>query len=138
MNARKTLRLAALALLVAAAGCGKSRLVTVTGKLTYKGQPVPSTRVTFFPDDGGRRSTGVTDDSGNFTLRYSRTETGVTRGSHTVFLTYDMSNEEELGEIPPKASKELKQVIARYGDPKTSNLHYEVKKSGQVIDINLE
>jgi hypothetical protein len=138
MNARKTWPLAALALVLAAAGCGSSRLVKVTGRLTYKGQPVPSTRVTFWPDEGGRRSTGVTDDNGYFSLKYSRTEQGVTRGRHTVYLTYEVSNEEELGQIAPKASKELKEVIARHGDLKTSKLHYEVKGNGQVIDINLD
>ena len=138
MNARKLWHLGVLALLLTASSCGGPRLVKVSGRLTHQGQPVPSTLVTFFPDDGGRPSHGVTDDNGNFALKYTRTESGVTRGGHTVFLRYDVSNEEETGEIKPKASKELKAVIARYGDVKTSNLHYEVKKSGQFIEIELE
>jgi hypothetical protein len=77
-------------------GCG-GNLVEVTGKLTHRGQPVPSTRVTFLPDDGGRKSTGVTDADGIFRLKYSRTQAGVTRGAHTVCLSYVVSNEEELG-----------------------------------------
>jgi hypothetical protein len=137
MNARHIRTLAALALFVAAGGCGGSGLVSVSGKVTYRGQPVPSTIVTFQPDNGSRPSKGVTDDEGRFTLRYSRQEGGVSRGAHTVFLTYHTSNEEETGQAPPKASKELKAVIARYGDPKTSTLHYEIK-GGQSIDINLE
>jgi hypothetical protein len=126
-----------LALALGLGGCN-SRLVKVTGRLTYKGQPLPSTQVTFFPDDGSRRSTGLTDDNGNFTLRYSRQEAGATRGRCTVFLTYMPSNEEYLGKAPPKASKELKAVIARYGDPKKSPLHYEITGSGDHFDINLE
>src|SRR5262245_56834534 len=112
MTVRSVWFLEALALLavVAASGCG-SRLVTVTGRLTYKGQPVPSTQVTFAPDGGSRPSKGLTDDQGNFTLRYSRTEAGVSRGPCTVYLEYVVSNEEELREIPPKASGELKAVI---------------------------
>jgi hypothetical protein len=129
---------AALALLLAATGCGGSGLLKVTGRLTYKGQPVPNTQVTFLPDDGSRKSVGHTDDDGHFTLKYSRTETGASRGHHTVFLNYVPSNEEELGQAPSKASRELKAVITKHGDPKTSPLHYEVNKSGQVIDINLE
>ena len=127
---------AALALLPAAAGCG-SPLVTVTGRVTYKGEPVPSTLVTFMPDDGGRPSHAVTDDNGNFTLKYSRQEVGARRGKHTVFLTYHVSNEEELGQTE-KAPKELRAVIDSFGDPKTSPLHYDVTRNGQFIDIKLD
>ena len=127
-----------LALLLAACGCGGSGLVEATGTLTYQGKPVPSTLVTFMPDDGSRRSTGVTDDEGKFTLRFSRTLSGVKPGSHKVFLRYDLSVDEELGRIKPKASPELKAVIARYGDVNTSPLHYEITQNGQHIDIHLK
>jgi hypothetical protein len=121
------------------AGCKGSGLVNAKGRLTYKGKPVPSTYVTFWPEQEGKRaSDGLTDDNGNFTLRFSRTEEGVYPGKHTVFLTYEVSMEEELRKIPPKASKELKTVIARYGDLKTSPLRYEVKTSGQFIEIDLQ
>jgi hypothetical protein len=123
----------------ATSGCSTSELVSVSGRVTYKGQPVPSTLVTFWPEEEGRRmSTGVTDDDGKFTLSFSRTEEGVLRGKHTVFLRYHMSMEEELGKIPPKASKELKAVIAKYGDLEKSPLKYEITKNGQFVEINLE
>jgi hypothetical protein len=139
MKTRTRWHLLTVALLVAAAGCGGSGLVNASGRLTHKGQPVPSTLVTFWPEEEGKRaSTGVTDDDGNFTLSYSRQEPGVLVGRHTVFLAYHVSMEEELGKIPPKAPKELKAVIARYGDLKTSNLHYEIKENGQRIEIDLE
>src|SRR5262249_3777451 len=131
-------RLLAAAMLLALAGCGGQKLVNVSGRLTHKGQPVPSTLVTFWPEEEGKRaSTGVTDDDGNFTLAYSRQEPGVLVGRHIVFLKYDVSMDEELKKIPPKASPELKAVIAKYGDLKPSPLRYEVTKSGQVIDIAL-
>jgi hypothetical protein len=130
--------LAALVLVVGAGGCS-SRLVRVSGRLTYKGQPVPSTLVTFQPDQrGARASHGLTDDNGNFTLTYSRDEVGATRGHDTVSLRYIVSAEEEMGTIKPKASKELKEVIARYGNVETSPLHYDITSNGQFIEINLE
>jgi hypothetical protein len=135
MNRRKSLCLVTALLL--AAGCD-SRLVKVTGKLTYRGQPVPSTLVVFKPEDGGRSSKGVTNADGEFTLHYGRQEMGATRGRHTVCLSYVVSNEEELGQAGPRVSRELKAVIGRYGDPKKSPLRYEVKESGQFIEINLE
>jgi hypothetical protein len=138
MKACTNWRWAALLLVLGVVGCSGSGLVSATGKLTYKGQPVPSTLVIFMPEDGSRRSTGLTDDEGNFSLRFSRTETGVKPGRHTICLRYEVSAEEETHQIPPKASKELRSVISRYGDPKTSTLHQEVTRGGQYFDIQLE
>jgi hypothetical protein len=137
MNSRTILCLALLAAPLAA-GCGGPKFLKVTGRVTHKGQPVPSTQLRFMPDNGERPSNGQTDDDGNFTLRYSRTQEGAPPGGYAVFLTYVPSNEEENHQIPPKASKELRAVIAKYGDPKTSGLHYEVNKNGQHIEIELE
>jgi hypothetical protein len=130
---------AALVLLLAASGCNRSGLVEVSGRLTYKGQPVPSTYVIFQPDDETKRaSRGVTDDNGNFTLTNSRSDTGAFLGGNTVLLQYHLTAQEEMHEVPPKASKELKAVIAKYGEKSKTTLHYEVTKSGQFIEINLE
>jgi hypothetical protein len=139
MKTRLCWHLVAAVLILAVVGCGNNGLVNATGRLTYQGKPVPSTLVTFWPEEEGKRaSTGVTDDNGNFTLSYSRQEPGVLVGRHTVFLKYHVSMEEETHQIPPKASKDLKTVIAKYGDVKTSPLRYEVTTNGQVIEINLE
>jgi hypothetical protein len=128
----------AAALFLAVCGCRGSGLVQATGKLTYQGKPVPSTRVTFQPDDGSRRSTGVTEDDGQFKLRFSRTQDGVKLGPHKVYLTYEVSAEEEIGKIKPKASRELKEVIARYGNAKAPLLQAEIKHDGQVIELELK
>src|SRR5262245_60743840 len=101
MKTRSCWHLLALGLFIAIGGCNRGPgLVTASGRLTHKGQPVPSTLVTFWPKEEGKRaSTGVTDDDGNFTLSYSRQEPGVLVGEHTVFLTYSVSMEEELHQI---------------------------------------
>ncbi len=139
MKTRICWHLAAGLMILAVVGCGNQSLVNASGRLTHQGKPVPSTLVTFWPQEEGKRaSTAVTDDDGNFTLAYSRQEPGVLVGKHTVFLKYDISMDEELHKIPSKASKELKAVIAKYGDVKTSPLRYEITRNGQVIEINLE
>src|SRR2546423_3463945 len=108
MNRRTCCLTAALGLLLAASGCG-GPLVNVTGRLTYKGQPVPSTSVIFQPEEEGKRaSRGVTDDNGHFMLTHSKSDVGALRGRHTVFLKYHVTTEEEIGHIAPKASKELR------------------------------
>ncbi len=138
MKSRAFWFLAVLALPLAAGGCGGPRFLHVTGRVTHKGQPVPSTQVFFLPDNGERRSIGLTDDDGNFTLRYSRSQGGAPPGKYTVYLAYVPSNEEENHTAPPKASKELRAVIARYGEPEKSGLHYELKEDGQFVEIDLK
>src|SRR5262245_57849495 len=138
MNRRIPRHFLVLALLFSLGGCGRSGLFNATGRLTYKGQPVPSTYVTFQPEEPGKRAShGLTDDNGNFKLSFSRTETGVLSGRHAVVLKYYVSADEELHKTPSKASKEMKEGIAKYGDAKTSPLHYEVTTNGQFFDIKL-
>jgi hypothetical protein len=137
MKTRTGCWLAALALLLAASGCGPPRLVKVTGRLTHKGQPVPSTYVTFAPEDGSRPSRGLTEANGNFKLRNTHQDEGAVLGRHTVFLTYKPVGEEESGKSPPAADKSLQKVIARHSDPSASDLHVEVTQNGQHVEIEL-
>jgi hypothetical protein len=136
MNMRRCWLLVTAVLLVGFSGCSSDR-VKVTGRVTYKGEPVPSTEVYFQPDDGSRTSVGKTDDDGRFSLSYSRQENGAPKGQYKVRLRYVPSAEEELHTIPPKASRELKEVIAKYGNAEKSPLHYEIT-SGQFIEIKLD
>ena len=123
--------------LAASSGCSRSPLVQATGRLTYKGKPVPSTYVIFHPlEEGKRESHGLTDDDGKFSLTFSRTEEGVFPGKHRIHLRYNQSGDEELGKTPPKASKELRSVISKYGPGEKSPLIYEVK-GGEFFDIAL-
>ena len=139
MHPRDGRLLAAAALLLAAAGCGGTGLVDARGRLTYKGQPVPSTYVIFQSEDSRQRaSRGLTDDQGNFSLAYSQSEKGVVPGRHTVFLQYHVSSAEELHEVVPKASRDLRAVIEKYGEPEKSPLHYEVTRGRQFFNIEIE
>src|SRR5262245_50584957 len=79
-------------------GCNRSGLVNASGRLTYKGQPVPSTYVVFQPEDATKRAShGLTDEDGRFTLTNSKTLTGVYPGPNTVSLRYYVSADEEMG-----------------------------------------
>jgi hypothetical protein len=129
--------LPALGLLVMAGGCNRSDLFQATGRLTYKGQPVPNTYVRFVPEaEGKRASNGLTDANGRFALNYSRTETGVLRGKHNVALRYRTSADEEAEGAKP--TPEMRSVIARFGDARTTDLHFEVVSSGQHFEIDLK
>jgi len=78
---------------VLAAGCSGPKLVPVTGQVTLNGRPLKNVRVEFHPDPDqgvtGPSSSGVTDDSGNFTLTCpSRNNApGAVIGPHRVVLS---------------------------------------------------
>jgi hypothetical protein len=127
-----------LVLHVVASGCGGKGLVNAKGRLTYKGQPVPSTTIIFHPDEPGKRAShGLTDDGGNFLLTNSMEDRGVLLGHHKVTLKYHLSADEEAHVIPPKASKELREVIDRFKDLKTTSLEFDITTSGQFLEIKL-
>jgi hypothetical protein len=129
--------LPALGLLLVAGGCSRSDLVHASGRLTYKGKPVPNVWVKFHPDDKGKRpSQGITDEDGKFQLSNSRAETGVFLGKHSVSLKYRAAADEEPQRA--SASQEMKNAVASYGDPATSGLHYEITRSGQQVNIELQ
>lgn len=128
-----------LLLLLALSGCrSDDGLVRVTGQLTYKGQPVPGTEVRFFPDDGSRRSVGHTDADGRFTLHFSRQEEGAVLGKHTVALFYVVNADEEMGKTPLKVSPEVRAALEKRATPEKSDIHVEITKSGQFVEIKLE
>ncbi|MCC9609156.1 carboxypeptidase-like regulatory domain-containing protein [Blastopirellula sp. JC732] len=83
----------AILALASAAGCGSSRsdlpdLVNVTGKITVDGKQVPGLRVVFEPEFG-RRSVGMTNESGEFYLEYLTQIKGAVPGKHTVKVTWE-------------------------------------------------
>ena len=56
-----------VALLLSGCAGEGPEIVPVTGKVTYRGQPVPQLFLSFQPDNG-RQSWGTSDDEGNFEL----------------------------------------------------------------------
>ena len=73
-----------------AIGCSGGDYVSVSGKVTNNGDPVPNVRVVFTPDAVGENhvpgpySSGETDENGTFTLRTRYDEAGAVVGPHRV------------------------------------------------------
>jgi hypothetical protein len=72
-------------------GCGGPPFAKVEGHVTFQGQPLRYVQVIFYPDAGGPRSVGFTDENGHYQLnteaiqRISSRE-GVIIGMHHVCL----------------------------------------------------
>ncbi len=88
-NGRRGLRLVAIRVLLLClaglAGCGGSdvSIGTVAGIVTLDGSPIRGATVIFSPN-GGRPSSGETDDEGHYNLRYKAGVMGALIGSHKV------------------------------------------------------
>jgi hypothetical protein len=134
------LRASAVAMLVCAltAGCGGSNVVPVSGTLTYKGKPVTNAFVHFVPECG-RPSTAETDQSGKFTLVYDPQTKGAERGTHRVFVQYNMvADSTQPGAIPgetARLSSEWREFFTKYGGD-NSKVQVVIDKS--MTDLKLE
>jgi hypothetical protein len=79
--------------LVAVAGCGTSKFVPVSGKVTLDGKPLAGATVSFEPvTEPGTTplppgSLGKTDQNGNFTLQATSGENGALVGKHRVVIS---------------------------------------------------
>jgi hypothetical protein len=62
-------------------------LVSVKGKVTYKGQPLTTGIIRFEPDGYGRMATGKIQSDGSFVLSTLKEGDGVVAGAHKVFIT---------------------------------------------------
>ena len=133
---RTTLALIGCVLL---AGCGGSNVVSVSGTLTYKGQPVTNAFINFVPVDGGRPSMGETDRNGRFTLTYDPQTKGAQIGKHRVFIQHNaVADADQPGAVPgetPKFSKDMSELFRKYGG---DNSKVEVVIEKSTSDLKLD
>jgi hypothetical protein len=125
-----------------ATGCfGGSKvpeLAEVTGTVKLDGQPLPQATVTFSPQvqDGqeGRPSTGATDESGEYSLHYSTTESGARPGQYRVSIsTFRPAGEDKDGNEVDGTPETVPSV---YNSQTT--LTADVKLDGPPIDFELK
>jgi hypothetical protein len=138
-----------LALYLLASGCAPSNplgAVPVTGKVTYKGQPVEGATVSFIPEGDARPATAITAAGGVYRLMTLDTP-GAMPGPYTVVVRkteippdtaqgVSMEDAVKLNNRPPPPLKEL--LPAKYGDATKSPLKFEVKKGlANTLDLPL-
>jgi hypothetical protein len=128
MTALSTGRLALLApfalLLAGCAGQGQ-----VSGKVKYKGEPVPAGTITFFDSKNHAVSSPIQKD-GSYSVE--RVASGPVKVSVVPTLPIYM-----VGEKPPPGPKPPT-LPAKYYDREKSGLALEVKAGAQTHDFNLD
>lgn len=119
-------------------GCSQST-GTVSGKVTFQGQPVPAGSVTFIHADRSTRSGSIHEGS------YSVAKIPI--GACTILVVslpsprsmWNPEKKERMG--GDRASLKFRtptRLPSRYSNPKESDIHYEVRAGRQTYDIKLK
>ncbi len=125
--------LAALAALVAAAGCGSGRY-SVSGRVTYEdGTPVTEGNVIGQMGEGAESVTvqGTIDSDGRFSWGTERPGDGAKPGKYVVAVIPRGLGDAEI------AQGKLPAVDAKYANPKTSSIEFEVKPGSNELNIKV-
>jgi hypothetical protein len=86
-------------------GCNRSDrppLANVHGHVTFDGKPVVGATVVFAPTAGGRRSSGVTNDQGEYVLTYLRGDKGGAVGGNSVSISKQKTHDPRSETLPRK------------------------------------
>jgi hypothetical protein len=106
-------------------GCGSNgNIGTVTGNVTYAGQPLAQAAVEFQPAAGGKKSVGYTDNNGYYELQYTLDERGAVIGRHKVRII-----------TMPAPGTAAINIPSDYGG--NSKLEYEVQPGPNRFDVNI-
>ncbi len=130
--------------LAPAAGCGKKArpgekpVYPVTGRVTYKGDPMPHAVVTFYPAGGAfapaLKSRATADADGVYTLTTYELNDGAPAGEYGVVLYIPVTPPDPNNLEAPNPPDRLKHA---YSDPAKSKLKFTVKPEPNTIDITL-
>ncbi len=109
-------------------GCGPAgpELAEVSGTVTLDGQPLPGFIVNFIPVEKGTTSSGITDETGQYRLMFTRDRSGVLLGEHHV--TFEAMPLDDQ----PKNRVRLPRKYTRTGE-----LTATVQRGANSIDLDL-
>ncbi len=96
----------------------------VAGVVTLDGRPLAGANLVFEPVEGGRASTGYTDENGRYELIYIRHDKGAKVGRHKVIINAGAPDSGRAEIVPP-----------RYNE--NSSLVAEVKAGNNTLDFLL-
>jgi len=127
-----------IVILVVPAGCGRQNdmnLHPVTGIVKLDGKPLPNAFIRFEPmsPELGSHSVAVTDKSGRFQMKYTRSLAGAVTGKHQVRIsTGNQGAVNEAGD--PFPIPELLPAIYH----SKSTLEYDVEKKTNYVEFDLK
>jgi len=115
---------------LALAGCKGKPTGSVSGKVTYKGQPLTTGEVQFYAPEKGAGAGGKLDGSGNYTLQGA-----IDVGTYKVYVQPPVPEQLPPGTPPPKAAPF--NIPPKYQTPQSTPLTKEVKAGNNDIPIDI-
>ena len=112
---------------LAAAGCRRSDMAPVSGRVTFEGRPVPKAIVRFVPESRPMAAAG-TDDDGRYRLTTRRPMDGAYIGRHKVIVTAWMPGAGDTSGVA--AEPERPDIPKVFRNAVTSPLNVEVTAEG--------
>lgn len=132
LRSRTASFLAALVIVAGIAGCGDSgpQLAPATGKVMYKGKPVPFGSVQFQPIEGGQFARGDIQPDGTFELNTTGAGEGAVVGKNRVRITsFESQNPAATASFQPAGGEPIvgrSLIPRRYNSFGSSGLEAEV------------
>jgi hypothetical protein len=108
------------------AGSSPSELISVKGKVTYKGQPLAKGLVQFAPRNTGREASGQLQADGTFVLTTFKEGDGAVAGKHRV----------SISELDKSLARD--RALRKYASPNTSGLTAEVSPEKTAFTFDLK
>jgi hypothetical protein len=118
-------------LTVALAGCGGASKATVSGTVTYKGEPLPAGMIAFLGKDN-KAASGAIEPNGHYSVQ------GVPVGPVKISVTPPPA---PLRDSKPPEGMPVSKTVSipdHYKDPEKSGLSYTVKPGPQEHPIDLD
>lgn len=132
-------------------GCSGSAMQPVEGTVTLDGEPLAGAAISFIPVEGGRPSSGQTDEQGHFTLASFTANDGVPPGQYKVTVVkLDARRQAEAAPVEEGGEGEEPQVMGnieqavkfltpmKYSSPATTDLKVEVSAGMEPVQIDLK
>lgn len=119
-------------------GCGRNHPETseVTGKILFKGQPVPCGRICFWPK-GGRPALSEIAADGSYVLRSFEKADGAIAGEHRVSIKATRVHFAREGATSSKDVVVERLIPQHFERPETSGLTATVRSGKNTIDFDL-
>lgn len=134
-------RLLLVSCVLTAFGCGGENdapeTVSVTGIVTYQGNPMPNLSVGFIPEKGMLAS-GITDADGRFDLTTSEAGDGAIVGSYKVSINFVPEQTPEMPGFPGSENAPKSPIPTKYADISTSGLTATVDSDPAKNDFKFE
>jgi len=103
--------------------------VAISGTVTYQGKPVPGATVMLYPVQGRKPASGLSDDTGQFTLTTFNKNDGALPGEHKVTVN--------AYESTPTGLSMKSSVPEKYANQSSSPLTVTISKTDPELKLEL-